>query len=66
MNSSFITSRPGLSVRCKLGLCRGFVEQGKGAFFSEEQRKKGQILRGTKIILGNREHKQTSFEGIEE
>ena len=36
------------------------------AYFSGEQRKKGQILRVTKIILGNRKHKQTSFKGIEE
>ena len=36
------------------------------AFISGEQRKKGQILRGTEIILGNREYKKTKFEGTEE
>ena len=35
-------------------------------FISEEQRKKGQILRGTETILGNREYKITKFEGTEE
>ena len=35
-------------------------------FISEEQRKKGQILRGTETILGNRECKKTKFEGTEE
>ena len=32
------------------------VNRGKRASISGEQRKKGQILRGTKTILGNREH----------
>ena len=35
-------------------------------FISGEQRKKGQILRGTETILGNREYKKTKFEGTEE
>ena len=43
-----------------------FCEQGKVAFISGEQRKKGQILRGTETILGNREYKKTKFEGTEE
>ena len=30
-------------------------------FISGEQGNKGQILRGTKTILGNREHKKTNF-----
>ena len=36
---------------------------GKRAFISEKQVNKGQILRerGTKTILGNREHKKTNF-----
>ena len=34
---------------------------GKRAFISGEQGNKGQILRGTKTILGNREHKKTNF-----
>ena len=34
-------------------------------FISREQRKKGQILRGTETILGNREYKKTKFEGTE-
>ena len=36
------------------------------AFISGKQRKKGQILRGTETILGNREFKKTKFEGTEE
>ena len=44
----------------------GFGEQGKMAFISGEQRKKGQTLRGTETILGNREYKKTKFEGTEE
>ena len=36
------------------------------AFISGEQRKKGQILRGTETILGNREYKKTKCEGTEE
>ena len=43
-----------------------FGEQGKMAFISGEQRKKGQILRGTETILWNREYKKTKFEGTEE
>ena len=31
------------------------------AFISGEQWNKGQILRGTKTILGNREHKENTF-----
>ena len=45
---------------------QGFGEQGKMAFISGEQRKKGQTLMGTKTILGNREYKKTKVEGIEE
>ena len=41
-------------------------EQGKMAFISGEQRKKGQILRATETKLGNREYKKTKFEGTEE
>ena len=33
------------------------------ALISGEQRKKGQFLRGTETILGNREYKKTKFEG---
>ena len=44
----------------------GFGEQGKMAFISGEQMTKGQIFRGTKTILGNREYKNTKFEGTEE
>ena len=36
------------------------------AFISGELRKKGQIVKGTKTILGNREYKKTKFEGTEE
>ena len=36
------------------------------AFISGEQRKEGQILRGTKTILANRVYKITKFEGTEE
>ena len=36
------------------------------AFISGEQRKKGQISRGTETILGNRENKKTKLEGTEE
>ena len=36
------------------------------AFISGEQRKKGQISRGTETILGNREYKKTNFEETEE
>ena len=36
------------------------------AFISGQERKKGQILRGTDTILGNREYKQTKYEGTEE
>ena len=36
------------------------------AIISGEQRKKGQILRGTKRIFGNREYKKTKIEGTEE
>ena len=32
-------------VRCIRGIRRGFVEQGKRTYISEEQRKKGQIFR---------------------
>ena len=35
--------------------------RGERAFISGEQENKGQILRGTKTILGNREHKKTNF-----
>ena len=35
--------------------------RGNKAFISGEQGNKGQILRGTKTILGNREHKKTNF-----
>ena len=35
--------------------------RGNGAFISGEQGNRGQILRGTKTILGNREHKKTHF-----
>ena len=45
---------------------QGFGEQGKMAYISGEQRKKGQILSGTETILGNREYKITKFEGTEE
>ena len=38
----------------------------KVTFISGEQRKKGQILRGTETILGNREYKKTKLEGSEE
>ena len=44
----------------------GLMNRGKRAFILGEQRKKGQILRGSKTILGNREHKKTNFEGTEE
>ena len=44
----------------------GFGEQGKMAFILGEQRKKGQIMRGTETILGNREYKITKIEGTEE
>ena len=44
----------------------GFGEQGKMAFISGEQRKKGKNLRGTEKILGNREYKKPKFEGTEE
>ena len=43
---------------------KGFWEQGKkGIYFSEtgEQRQKVLVNRGTKTILGNREHKKTNF-----
>ena len=36
------------------------------AFISGEQRRKGQILRGTETILGNGEHKKTKIEGTKE
>ena len=36
--------------------------RGKRVFISGEQGNKGQILRGTKTILGNREHKKTNFD----
>ena len=45
---------------------QGFGGQGKMTFISGYQRKKGQILRGTETILGNREYKKTKFEGTEE
>ena len=35
--------------------------RGNREFISGEQGNKGQILRGTKTILGNREHKKTNF-----
>ena len=35
-------------------------------FISGEQRKKGQILRGTETILGNGEYKKTKIEGTQE
>ena len=44
----------------------GFGEQGKMAFISGEQRKKGQISRETETILGNQEYKKTKFEETEE
>ena len=44
----------------------GQVHMGKMAFISGDQRKKGQILRRTETILGNREYKKTKFEGTEE
>ena len=44
----------------------GYGEQWKMTLISGEQRKKGQILRGTKTILGNREYKKTKFKGTEE
>ena len=48
------------------GIRRGFCEQGKMAFISGEQRKKGQILRETETILGTREYKKTKFGETEE
>ena len=36
------------------------------AYISGEQRKKGQIFRGTETLLGNGEYKKTKIEGIEE
>ena len=57
---------PGLSVRCIWGIRMGFGEQGKMAFISGEQRKKGQISRETETILGNQEYKKTKFEETEE
>ena len=42
------------------------VNRGKRALITGEQRKKCQILRGTKTIFGIREHKNTKFEEIEE
>ena len=45
---------------------QGFGEQWKMAFISGEKRKKGQILRGTETILGNRECKKPKFEVTEE
>ena len=42
----------------------GLMNRGKRAFILGEQRKKGQILRGSKTTLGNREHKKTNFEGM--
>ena len=59
------THWPGLSVRCIWGIRKCFGEQGKMAFISGEQRKKGKILRGTEKILGNREYKKPKFEGTE-
>ena len=41
------------------------VNKGNVIYF-REQRKKGQISRGTETILGNREFKKTKFEGTEE
>ena len=35
-------------------------------FISGEQRKKGQILRGTETILGNGEYEKTKIEGTQE
>ena len=56
---------PGLSVMCIWGIRRGLSEQGKMSFILGAQRK-GQILRRTESILGNREYKKTKFEGTEE
>ena len=39
----------------------GLVEQGKRASISREQGIEGQILKGTKTILGNREHRKQIF-----
>ena len=36
--------------------------RGTRAFISGEQGNKGQILRGTKTILGNREHRKSNFQ----
>ena len=38
------------------------MNRGNSAFISGEQGNKGQILRRTKTILGNREHKKTNFQ----
>ena len=46
--------------RCR-GPPRGFGEQGKRVFISGEQRPNFEGNRGTKTILGNREHKKTNF-----
>ena len=39
-----------------------FWDQGKRVFISGEQGNKGKILRGTKTILGNGEHKKQIFD----
>ena len=40
---------------------RGFWEQGNEGIFSGEQRSKNEGNRGTKAILGNREHRYQDF-----
>ena len=42
------------------------VNRGKGAFISGEQRKKRQLLRGTRQNWGTGNIKKTNFEGTEE
>ena len=51
VNSAIVEALPGV-----LG------DRGTREFISGEQGNKGQILRGTKTILGNREHKKQMFD----
>ena len=50
------------SLLCNFEALPGVLgKRGNRAVISGEQGNKGQILRGTKTILGNREHKKTNF-----
>ena len=51
----------GTSVRNHRGPPRGFGEHGDEGIFSGEQRSKNEGNRGTKAILGNREHRKSRF-----